>query len=92
MANTMTTEHILKIEYYFVDGDTRTQTINNARSNVTRNDILELQSLIRQGNLIIGDKNQAAFGKIKKATAITRLTVKGTYAATPTGKKNHQNH
>lgn len=85
---TLTTEHILKIEYYFVDGDTRTQTINNARSNVTRAEILQLQSLIRQGNLLIGDKNQAAFGKIRKATHITRQTTKGIYAATPTGKKN----
>ena len=85
---TLTTEHILKIEYYFVDGDTRTQTINNARSNVTRAEILQLQSLIRQGNLLIGDKNQAAFGKIRKATHITRRTTKGIYAATPTGKKN----
>lgn len=90
MASTYiaTTESIMKMEYYFVDGDTRTQTINNARSDVTATDIRELQTLIKQGNLIIGDKNQATFGKIKKATFIRRTTTKGIEAAIPTGKKN----
>ena len=88
MAITATSEDILKIEYYFVDGDTRTQTINNARSDVTASEIRELQTLIKQGNLLIGDKNQATFGKISKATFIGRTTVKGIEAAIPTGKKN----
>ena len=81
-------ERILKVEYYFVDGDTRTQTINNARSDVTATEIRELQTMIRENNLLIGDKNQATFGKISKATFIGRATTKGIEAAIPTGKKN----
>ena len=88
MAIVVTPESILKIEYYFVDGDTRTQTINNARSDVTASEIRELQAMIRQGNLLIGDKNQATFGKISKATFTRRATTKGIEAAIPTGKKN----
>ena len=88
MAITVVQESLLKIEYYFVDGDTRTQTISNARSDVTASEIRELQTLIRQGNLLIGDKNQATFGKISKATFIGRATTKGIEAAIPTGKKN----
>lgn len=81
-------ENILKLEYYFVDGDTRTQTVNNARSDISATEIQELQTLIRQGNILVGDKNQATFGKIKTAKKIRRTTTKGIYAATPTGKKN----
>ena len=88
MAIVVTPERILKVEYYFVDGDTRTQSINNARSDVTASEIRELQTMIKQGNLLIGDKNQATFGKISKATFISRATTKGIEAATPTGKKN----
>lgn len=88
MAATVTQERILKIEYYFVDGDTRTQTINNARSDITSSEIRELQTLIRQGNLLIGDKNQATFGKISTVTFIGRATTKGIEAAIPTGRKN----
>ena len=83
-----TPERILKIEYYFVDGDTRTQNINNARSDVTASEIRELQTMIKQGNLLIGDKNQATFGKISKATFIQRATTRGIEAAIPTGRKN----
>lgn len=88
MAITVTQERILKVEYYFVDGDTRTQTINNARTDVTASEIRELQTLIKQDNLLIGDKNQATFGKISKAIFIGRATTKGIEAAIPTGKKN----
>lgn len=88
MAQTITNESFLKMELYFVDGDTRTQTINNARSDVTTSEIRELQTMIRQGNLLIGDKNQATFGKISKVTHTARTTVKGIEAAIPTGKKN----
>lgn len=83
MTVVTTQEQFLKIEYYFVDGDTRTQTINNARSDVTASEIRELQALIRQGNLLIGDKNQATFGKISKAIYTVRATTKGIEATQP---------
>lgn len=88
MAIVTTLESFIKIDLYFVDGDTRMQTINNARSDVTASEIRELQTLIRQGNLLLGDKNGATFGKISKATHTRRATTKGIEAAIPTGKKN----
>lgn len=87
MAITYTQDSILKMEFYFVDGDTRTQNINNARSDVTSSEIRELQTMIREGNLLIGDKNQATFGKISKVTHTSRLTWKGIDADVPTGRK-----
>lgn len=74
MADTVKTEQILKLEYYFVDGDTRTQVVNYGRSDVTTTEIRELQSLIRANNLLIGDKNQATFGKISAVTYTDRQT------------------
>lgn len=85
---TTTIEQILKVELYFVDGDTRTQTINNARTDITAQEIQELQTLIRQGNTLIGDKDHSTFGKIRRAIHLTRGTTKGIYSTTPTGKKN----
>lgn len=75
MSETVKSDSILKFDFYFVDGDTRTQTINYGRSDVTTAEVRELQTLIRNGNLLIGDKNQATFGKISKVTHTARQTV-----------------
>lgn len=88
MALEIKHEQIAKIDFYFVDGDTRTQTVNYARNDITASEIRELQTMIQQGNLIIGDKNQATFGKISKATYTDRATTTGIEAAIPVGKKN----
>lgn len=87
MAIEVKNEQIAKIDFYFVDGDTRSQTINYARNDITASEIRELQTMIRQGNLLIGDKNQATFGKISKATYMDRVTTTGIEAAIPVGKK-----
>ena len=87
MALEVKNEQIAKIDFYFFDGDTRSQTINYARNDITASEIRELQTMIQQGNLIIGDKNQATFGKISKATYTDRTTTTGIEAAIPVGKK-----
>lgn len=70
MADTRTTTREMKIKMYFVDGDDRTLTLKNPRSDVTSADIESLQSFMQNEQPLIGDKLGAAFGKITSATTI----------------------
>ena len=71
MANTQTTTRELIIENYFVDGDTRTQTLKNPKLNISSSEIQSLQTYCQVNQPIIGDKTGAAFGRINKATVKT---------------------
>ena len=68
MADTIKTAYNLVIETVFVNGDTRTITIKNPRENISASDITELNSYMQENNIIVGDKDGATFGRIKKAT------------------------
>lgn len=68
MADKTTTTDILKIELLFIDGDTRTLSLNNPRSNLTEADITALETVIATNNLFVGDKYGGAFKRIEKAT------------------------
>lgn len=67
MDITKTTRNLL-IENLFVDGDTRTITLTNPKSNITESQIESLEAFMQANNIIIGDKAGATFGKITKAT------------------------
>lgn len=71
MADISTNEATLKIENYFVDGDTRTITLKNPKSTITTSEIAELETFMRTNNIIQGDKMAGTFGKIEKVTRIT---------------------
>ena len=71
MADVLVTTNELKIENYFVDGDTRTITLKNPSPSVSSSDIAELQTWMQTQQPIIGDKLGAAFGKIVSATKIS---------------------
>lgn len=71
MANTQTTTRELIIENYFVDGDTRTQTLKNPKMNIASSEIQSLQTYCQINQPIIGDKTGAAFGRINRATVKT---------------------
>lgn len=71
MADTQTTIRELIIENYFVDGDTRTQTLKNPKLNIASSEIQSLQSYCQINQPIIGDKTGAAFGRINRATVKT---------------------
>lgn len=71
MADTTATTKELLIENYFVDGDTRTQTIKNPRQTISSSDIQALQIYAQTEQPLIGDKTGAAFGRINKATVKT---------------------
>ena len=68
MADTIKTAYNLVIETAFVDGDTRAITIKNPREDISASEISELNSYMQENNIIIGDKDGATFGRIKKAT------------------------
>lgn len=66
MADIIKTAYNLVIETVFVDGDTRTLTIKNPRSNISQNDLTDLNSFMQESNILIGDKDGSTFGRIKK--------------------------
>lgn len=70
MANKVTRSSTLKIELLFVDEDTRTLQIKRPRSNITSTEIRDLNILIQEDNLLVGDKTGATFGKITKAYTV----------------------
>ena len=67
----------LKIEYLFVDEDTRLQKIKNPRDDIAKEDIAELNAWLQANNIVVGDKNGATFARIKSATraTITKTTL-----------------
>lgn len=67
MADQITESTNLIIEYAFVDGDTRQQNIKNPRSNITREDIQELNTFMRANNAVLGDRYQSTFAQINSA-------------------------
>lgn len=73
MPDIIKTENTLKLDYNFVDGDTRTNNIKNPKDNITAEQIGALETKIRANNLIIGDKSGATFARIK-ATKIRKTT------------------
>lgn len=72
MPDTIENSKTLKLEYDFVDGDTRTNNLKDPRDNITSNDIAELNTFLRANNALIGDKYQATFAQIRKATIIDK--------------------
>lgn len=72
MADIVTNTEELKIEYLFVDEDTRIQKVKNPREDLTSSDIEELNVWLQANNIVIGDKNSATLARIKKATRVTQ--------------------
>lgn len=68
MADVIKTSRSLIIENVFVDGDTRSLTLKNPRSDISESQITDLNSFLQETNILIGDKNSATFGRIKKVT------------------------
>lgn len=74
MADISTSYDSLKIDFMFVDGDTRIQTLKNPKATIEASEIEALNAYIRANNLIIGDKGAATFGKIRRVTKINGMT------------------
>lgn len=68
MADVTKISRSLIIENVFVDGDTRSVTLKNPRSDISESQITDLNSFLQETNILIGDKNGSTFGRIKKVT------------------------
>lgn len=68
----MATTKELKIDNKFADGDNRLITLKNPKETITTTEITALNALIAGGNLIIGDKEGAAFSHIGTVTKVTK--------------------
>lgn len=76
MANpTIVETEELKIDTFYVDGDTRILTLKNPKDNISTSEIESLNAMIQANNLLIGDKTAATFGKIRTVTRVTKVTV-----------------
>lgn len=70
----MATTKELKIDLQFADGDTRLVTLKNPKTTIQTSEITELNDLIANNNLLIGDKNGAAFSNIGTVSKVTKTT------------------
>ena len=71
MADMVKTSAVLNIECVFNDGDTRTITLKNPKSNVTESEISNLETFMDENKIIIGDRDSSDFRKIKKRSSAT---------------------
>ena len=74
MADVVKTSLSLIIENVFVDGDTRSVTLKNPRSDISESQITDLNSFLQETNILIGDKDGATFGRIRKVTRRSSTT------------------
>lgn len=73
MADKTTTEYVLQIKADFIDGDDRTISIENpSTAESIGAQIYELQTYFQTHNIIIGDKNGAAFKSFAYANRVTK--------------------
>lgn len=74
MADLVKDELTLRIDNVFVDGDTRSITLKNPKDTIPTSQITELNAFMQTNNVLIGDKTQATFGKIKTVTKVEKYT------------------
>ncbi len=65
--DTITSGRDLRLEYLFTDGDTRTTTLPNPRTDLTENEINLVSTTLTEDQVFIGDKDGAGFDKINHA-------------------------
>ena len=65
----------LKLEAGFYDNDTRILTLENPRNNLTKADILAVETLAKNTQPIIGDKGSAAFVKFNSAKIVDKTNI-----------------
>lgn len=71
MADVSTTTSQLKIDTYYVDGDTRVITLKNPKGTISTSEITDLEAYMRANNVIVGDKMAGTFGKISSIIKVT---------------------
>ena len=72
MADTIKSSNELKLEAGFYDNDTRTITLDNPKTGLTKADIVAVGTLAASTQPIIGDKGSAAFVKFNSAKILEK--------------------
>lgn len=72
MADKVTSSNELKMVFSFYDNDTRTVSVENPRPDLTAADILEVGTLAKNTNPIIGDKGGARVIGISSAKIVEK--------------------
>lgn len=70
--DTVTSSYELKLAYDFTDGDTRTTTLPNPKSNLTSDAVITASNTLQETQAFVGDKNNGAFDKIKSASIVSK--------------------
>ena len=68
--DTLTSSRELKLEYLFTDGDTRTTSLPNPKTNLTGAQINAVSQTLATTQAFVGDKNDAPFSKIQTAKIV----------------------
>lgn len=75
MADIVKNEKTLQIDTVFVDGDTRSITLKNPKDSIQSSEIAELNAFMQANNILIGDKAQGTFGRIKSAKTVDKQSI-----------------
>ena len=75
MADTIKSSNELKMEFGFYDGDTRTHTEDNPRSDLNATDIHDLETSMITTQPVIGDKGGAQFVRINSAKIVEKQKI-----------------
>lgn len=75
MADTVSQSSELKMEALFVDGDTRTFSVKDPKSNINQADITALNAYMQTNNILVGDKYGGRFGRLTYASTVDKTTV-----------------
>lgn len=75
-ADTSTYTQELQIKANFGEDDNRTITVPEARTNVTTQEIKDLENFLAESKILVGDKDGAAFTDIESAVLQETTRVK----------------
>lgn len=73
-ADTVTSEQELQIKANFGEDDNRTINVPQARSDIESSEITELETWVKANNVLVGDKEGAAFTDFE--SAILQMTTR----------------
>ena len=70
--DTVTSSYELQLVYKFTDGDTRTTTLPNPRTNLSSDAVITASNTLNQTQAFLGDKNDGAFDEIASAVIVSK--------------------
>lgn len=75
-ADTVISSNVANLLVDFYDGDNRTLTIDNPRSDLTASDVRAFETTLKTTQPLIGDKTGASVTGVSKCTIVEKVDVK----------------